>query len=162
MKGASIGDFDNCIRVDFANKFIGGGTLRRGAVQEEIMFLCSPECLAAMLICECMLPNEAITISGSKRAVAHSGYMTTFKVGAEIPNDEPNYVISAIDAINFNHSEVRVQFTKENIMRELMKALAGFSGFDALDKQIGKRAAICTGHWGCGAFKGNQQLKFMI
>jgi len=29
---------DNCIKVDFANKFIGGGALGFGNVQEELMF----------------------------------------------------------------------------------------------------------------------------
>ncbi len=35
-------DHDGSIVVDFANKFIGGGALSRGAVQEEIMFLIYP------------------------------------------------------------------------------------------------------------------------
>ena len=39
-----IEDYNKCIRIDFANKFIGGGILTGGAVQEEIMFACSPEC----------------------------------------------------------------------------------------------------------------------
>ena len=33
------------LQVDFANKFIGGGVLGHGAVQEEIRFLICPELL---------------------------------------------------------------------------------------------------------------------
>jgi hypothetical protein len=32
--------------LDFANKYIGGGVMRRGMVQEEIMFMEMPELLA--------------------------------------------------------------------------------------------------------------------
>lgn len=31
-----------CLKVDFANKYIGGGALIHGAVQEEIMFAVHP------------------------------------------------------------------------------------------------------------------------
>jgi len=35
--------------VDFANKYLGGGVLNTGCVQEEIMFATSPELLVGLL-----------------------------------------------------------------------------------------------------------------
>ena len=34
-----IDDFEDTIMADFANRFIGGGTMRKGMVQEEILFM---------------------------------------------------------------------------------------------------------------------------
>ena len=39
------------VKTDFANKFIGGGALGLGCVQEEIMFITHPELYATMLLC---------------------------------------------------------------------------------------------------------------
>lgn len=60
----SIEDDHGCLQVDFANKYIGGGVLSMGNVQEEIRFSICPECLVSILICDSMLPNEAIVITG--------------------------------------------------------------------------------------------------
>ena len=59
-----IEDAHTCLQIDFANRFIGGGVLATGNVQEEIRFVISPECLFSLMICEYMLPNEAIIITG--------------------------------------------------------------------------------------------------
>jgi len=45
-----IGD----VKIDFANKFIGGGALTKGCVQEEIMFADHPEMYVSTLLCEAM------------------------------------------------------------------------------------------------------------
>ncbi|MES1916330.1 MAG: hypothetical protein MHM6MM_008158, partial [Cercozoa sp. M6MM] len=39
-----IEDAQGALQVDFANRYLGGGVLGHGAVQEEIMFVCTPEC----------------------------------------------------------------------------------------------------------------------
>ena len=59
-----IEDAHGCLQADFANKFIGGGVLTTGNVQEEIRFVVSPECLFSILLCEVMLPSESIIITG--------------------------------------------------------------------------------------------------
>ena len=59
-----IEDAHGLLQADFANKYIGGGVLSTGNVQEEIRFVISPECLFSILICEEMLPNESIIITG--------------------------------------------------------------------------------------------------
>lgn len=66
----------------------------------------------------------------------------------------------AIDAIDFGTKySTNVQFNKEYTMREIVKATTGFSGIEYLaDKDI----KICTGRWGCGAFKGDEVWKFFI
>lgn len=47
----SIEDFYGTIKADFANKFIGGGSLTTGCVQEEIMFGNHPELYISMTFC---------------------------------------------------------------------------------------------------------------
>merc|ERR1719327_2647078 len=53
--------------ADFANMFIGGGVLSGGCVQEEIRFSICPELCAAMLVCPCMLEEEAIQVLGAEQ-----------------------------------------------------------------------------------------------
>jgi hypothetical protein len=57
-------DIDESILIDFANKRIGGGVLRRGITQEEIMFIVRPEMIVSVLLFEKMNNNEAITFNG--------------------------------------------------------------------------------------------------
>lgn len=51
------------------------------------------------------------------------------------------------------------QFTSREIRRELLKAVTGFEGIEMF---AGQNQPICTGRWGCGAFKGDIYLKFVI
>ena len=48
--------------VDFANKYIGGGALKKGCVQEEILFAVEPEAVVSMFFMEKMGDNDAIRI----------------------------------------------------------------------------------------------------
>nr|XP_024219527.1 poly(ADP-ribose) glycohydrolase [Halyomorpha halys] len=52
------------IEIDFANKFIGGGVLGRGSVQEEIKFLICPELVVARLFTEVLDDTEAVIVIG--------------------------------------------------------------------------------------------------
>jgi hypothetical protein len=60
--------------LDFANRYIGGGVMRRGMVQEEIMFMEMPELLATRVFWPVMKKNEAIVITGVKRYSESVGY----------------------------------------------------------------------------------------
>src|SRR6185437_12671560 len=66
-------------QVDFANRFIGGGVLRGGCLQEEIRFITCPETLISCLVCERMQYNEAIVIRGALTYSNHEGYRDKFK-----------------------------------------------------------------------------------
>ena len=50
--------------MDFANKYIGGGVLRYGCVQEEIRFLVCPELIVSRLFVEELDANEVLVITG--------------------------------------------------------------------------------------------------
>ena len=65
--------------MDFANKFIGGGVLGNGCVQEEIIFVLSPELITSILFCESLDDNEAIQIKGAERFSVYEGYGESFK-----------------------------------------------------------------------------------
>lgn len=53
------------VQVDFANKYIGGGVLGHGCVQEEIRFLICPEMIVARLFTEVLEPLECLVMTGT-------------------------------------------------------------------------------------------------
>eukprot|EP00826_Nyctotherus_ovalis_P063397 TRINITY_DN9297_c0_g1_i1.p1 TRINITY_DN9297_c0_g1~~TRINITY_DN9297_c0_g1_i1.p1 ORF type:complete len:171 (+),score=53.45 TRINITY_DN9297_c0_g1_i1:73-585(+) len=70
--------------------------------------------------------------------------------------------VIAIDALPFSSGRDQLmQFHKKPVLRELNKAFIGFNVEKHQDKE-NVRKKIATGRWGCGAFKGNAQLKFII
>ncbi|KAI6192063.1 Poly(ADP-ribose) glycohydrolase-like [Aphelenchoides bicaudatus] len=150
--------------VDFANNFIGGGVLRHGTVQEEIRFIIAPETLVSCLLCEQMNKSEAIFILGTQQYSNYTGYRNYFKY---VPRDTSKEVVTrnsfghyssciiAIDAIRYTRPEK--QFIRALIDREIRKAYVGFAV-----KLPDELRVIATGNWGCGAFNGNLQLKFLI
>ena len=48
---ASEGFGASVLQLDFANKYVGGGVLGNGCVQEEIRFLICPELIVSCLLC---------------------------------------------------------------------------------------------------------------
>ncbi len=52
------------LQVDFANRFLGGGVLGQGCVQEEIRFVTHPELLVSRLFTQSLLDNEAVIVQG--------------------------------------------------------------------------------------------------
>ncbi|XP_046432924.1 poly(ADP-ribose) glycohydrolase-like isoform X2 [Neodiprion fabricii] len=152
------------LQVDFANKYIGGGVLGWGCVQEEIRFVICPELMASMLVAEALDDTEALIITGVERYSNYEGYSDTFKwtgnFNDETPRDSSGRrrtSVVAIDALLFKQSHT--QFTVTNIIRELNKAYAGFSSSEIPRDKL---SAIATGNWGCGAFRGDPQLKVLL
>jgi poly(ADP-ribose) glycohydrolase len=86
--------------ADFANKFLGGGVLHGGCAQEEMLFVYKPECLAAQLFCEVMLPTESITITGAERYSKYRGYGYSFKYNGNFVDETPT--IDSLGALR-NH-----------------------------------------------------------
>lgn len=162
----SMFDGDASYCVDFANKYIGGGVLNGGCVQEEILFAVEPEAIVSLFFMEVMDNNDAIGIFNTIQYSDYEGYGFQFAykdclIKSNIPIKK--HRIIAIDAIpggsswfSFNYSEKLIK----EINRDLHKAFVGFSLID-FDKEKDFKKTIATGNWGCGAFGGNHEHKFI-
>ena len=154
----SIGDENGLPEVDFANCDIGYGIT---GTQEEILFGASPELCVSMLFCDTLKEDDAISITGARKISNFNGYGLDINLNSFIPKESRCWrerTIIAIDAIDFSYefgpNLFKNQLLPENLNRELVKAFAGFS--------LVNDTKICTGHWGCGCFSGNKQLKALI
>ncbi|WMV59397.1 hypothetical protein MTR67_052782 [Solanum verrucosum] len=118
------------IEVDFANKYLGGGALSRGCIQEEIRFMINPELIAGILFLPCMADNEAIEIVGTKRFSNYTGYASSFRFNGEHVDKKEIDVLgrrkSRIIAIDALSSPGKRQYRVECLLREINKALCGF------------------------------------
>ncbi|KAJ8679546.1 hypothetical protein QAD02_015333 [Eretmocerus hayati] len=151
------------LQVDFANKFVGGGVLNYGCVQEEIRFVVCPELLITMLVTEALDDTEALIINGVERFSKYKGYSNSFKWSGDFIDETPRdssgrlkTCVVAIDALYFK--QPKAQFSMGNVIRELNKAYVGFSS----EIPVSDLPAIATGNWGCGAFRGDAQLKVLL
>jgi poly(ADP-ribose) glycohydrolase len=154
-------DGSQMLQVDFANKYIGGGVLGNGCVQEEIRFLISPELIVSRLFCAELDENESLIITGSERFSMYTGYAKTFEwVGdyRDMTERDENFNIKssllAIDALDISRNPLD-QYSEEYIQRELNKAYSGFY-------TEGEGIPIASGNWGCGVFGGHKHLKSLI
>jgi len=80
------------LQLDFANKYLGGGVLGSGCVQEEIRFLICPELFITMLFTECMNENESFFIRGCERYSDYTGYNDSFKWNGDYQDTTPRFV----------------------------------------------------------------------
>lgn len=166
MHVASAGTIEDqgngLLQVDFANKYLGGGVLGRGCVQEEIRFVICPELMVTKLVVEVLQPSEAVFVAGVQRFAAYEGYAGSFAFAGrfvdETPVDEWRRrccTIVAIDALNFRQPDD--QYGEELMRRELTKAYAGYKPWLRTPAP-----AVATGNWGCGAFGGEKRLKALL
>ena len=161
---ATIEDGAGMLQVDFANRYLGGGALGQGCVQEEIRFVINPEMIVGMLFCESMSSTEAIVMTGCEQFNKYSGYAGSFEWSGNFFDKTPcdefrrrmTYVV-AIDALSFH--KPYLQFENFTLTREVRKAFVGFY-HNPLDET--KPIAVCSGNWGCGAFRGFKPLKAII
>lgn len=156
-----IEEAEGMLQVDFANKFVGGGVLSQGCVQEEIRFVISPELIVARLFTECLGDNEALIVLGCEQFSAYRGYAASFKYAGDFVDTTPidlfrrrNSKLVAIDAIAYNLPHE--QFDDVAVLRDINKAFAGFFCDDE------NKAPIASGLWGCGAFNGDPVRSAMI
>lgn len=154
---------EGTLQTDFANKYIGGGVMQRGCVQEEIMFLVQPECLVSLMLFAVMQTNEAIIISGTRTYSEYKGYSQSFRWTKPFEGKLPRLTkegqyrasFTAIDAL-FGGTQGDIK----KIQREMIKAYVGFS---AIENEIGfKTDTVSTGKWGCGAFFGSPAIKLVV
>jgi hypothetical protein len=169
-KGVIEDTHSDAVHVDFANKFIGGGVLSNGSVQEEIYFLNHPELIVARLFTQKLEENEVMIVKGARQFSLHNGYGYGFKFERSFQDftklDEKNRMhklVIAMNATNYRHNTAD-QFKLTEIEKELKKAYSGFCKVVKMSAKMGDNydKPIATGHWGCGAFKGNKELKFVI
>ena len=169
MDDSLVEDNEGTLMVDFANRYIGGGVMRKGSVQEEILFIIYPEFLASRVFWAKMEASEAIVIVGIKRFSNYSGYSskTKFEGAFEDKQSLDNYgridrAFVAIDSLRFKGMKFQVeQFYKSDTLRDLNKAYIGFIG-DRNDISEHKVKDVTTGRWGWGAYNGNSELKFCL
>ena len=127
----SLFDGNASYTVDFANKFIGGGVLEGGRVQEEILFAVEPEAIVSMFLMEVMTDEDAIRIDNTIQYSNYTGYCNTFeyKECAIKNNDDLN----DIKKTKFIAIDASVQFMSngnlevETIQRDIHKAYVGFN-----------------------------------
>lgn len=151
------------LQVDFANKYIGGGVIGEGCVQEEIRFLICPELILSRLFCERLDSNECLIVAGAERYSDYIGYAHTFRwAGDHVDQttrdswERRHSKIVAIDAHVFRcYTD---QFQAGLLKRELDKAYCGF--YAPVERKY--LPAIATGNWGCGAFGGDSRVKGLI
>ena len=148
--------------IDFANKYIGGGALSGGCVQEEILFAVEPEAIVSMFLMEVMDDNDAIRIDNLIQYSNYSGYAFSFKYKESAIKDEQKILrhnLIAIDAVDIMS---KGGLDLDSVMRDLIKAYVGFNLINFDDKDVAKmEKTISTGNWGCGAFGGDYELKFI-
>ncbi|KAL1117697.1 hypothetical protein AAG570_004012, partial [Ranatra chinensis] len=162
-KGTIEDDGTGMMEIDFANKFVGGGVLGRGSVQEEIKFLICPELIVSRLITECLDDTEALIVTGCERFNRYFGYADTFMWAGDFndsserdPYGRKCCTVVAIDATHY--SSTNQQYTVQSMVRELNKAYSGFS----FGSNEGWDISVATGNWGCGAFNGDPRLKALL
>lgn len=163
-KGTIEDNGHGMIQADFANKFLGGGVLNEGCVQEEIRFLICPELILSRLFTEVLDANECLIITGAERYSSYTGYADSFAwsgdyIDATICDNwgRKQTQIFAIDALVFNDYDS--QFKPGLLRRELNKLHAAFS---TNSTGASGNMAVATGNWGCGAFGGDCYLKALL
>lgn len=94
--------------------------------------------------------GRKITLTRRPSKLSSSTVYSPCRVGDYIQN-----VIIAYDAILFHNP--KLQFEAAAILREINKAHVAFDLRPAIEDM-----PIATGHWGCGVFNGDKQLKAII
>lgn len=162
----AIEDADGFLQVDFANRYLGGGVLSGGNVQEEIRFAIAPELLVGMIVSPVMGPTDAVVLRGTERFALTEGYGGSLRFAGDFADPctrktdgGADVDLVAIDAIDFRKGESLRLLGQANepaaILRELAKARAGFT-------RDPRNLAVATGNWGCGVFGGDPAYKAVI
>lgn len=168
---------DGEVQVIFSNKDIGFGV---SGTQEEVVLGMSPELCVAMLFTPTLNDNETIVIRGAEIIGRYSGFGREVKFVGPWNDvwDWEQRCLVAMDALELDYyqddNDPEIKDLKEsNIKRELNKC---FCGFYSVSDNMGQRShrhdacandtntlvTIATGHWGCGAFGGNNYVKALI
>ncbi|EGR28564.1 hypothetical protein IMG5_172360 [Ichthyophthirius multifiliis] len=146
----------SCLQINFADKYIGGGVLSYGCVQEEILFITTPELLPSILFTEYLKENESLLVLGANKFSKYIGYANSFQFAGIFPlKDQYDIVYGFKDAFDFRKLDNQLQqFEQKYLQREIIKSLSLFTSYEGNQ--------IVTGNWGCGVFQGDPQLKLIL
>ncbi|XP_052900733.1 poly(ADP-ribose) glycohydrolase-like isoform X1 [Anopheles moucheti] len=152
------------LQMVFANRFLGGGVIGHGCVQEEIRCVINPELLVGRLLFESLRETEAYFVLGSEQYCRYANYASSFTFHADHRDGTPRdasgrrrcYIVG-LDALRMQPG--MDQYEERAVRRELGKAYAGF--VDGLEGRL-PAPGIATGNWGCGAFGGHAPLKALL
>ena len=135
---------------------------------EEIQFSTCPELIVSLLLTEELGDTEVLVASGCEQFSTIKGYGHTLKYGGpcESTNSKTHLdalgrlrsQVVAMDALHFGKHNSHKQYSEACIKRELNKC---FVAFDPRYADESDRP-IASGSWGCGAFNGDPELKFLI
>lgn len=176
-------NYSHHVEADFANRYLGGGVLTRGCVQEEIRFITAPELLVSRMVCAPLKDIESCMCIGARTFASHSGYANSFQFDGPAESalrDRPfhqkqvtfsrqnsqkverlSVFVLAVDALHFAAKNPEVQLQPMKIVRELNKIYYALCNLSPAE--IGSTENIfSTGNWGCGAFNGDVELKAVI
>lgn len=163
----SIDDQLDMVRVDFANCVIGGGVIGYGCVQEEITFCMYPELNVSRCMHRPLEDDEALVLINAEKfsTIKEGTYGRTTQYGARYTGPRVyNETIVAVDALYFGPRDKQRDVVA--VKREIVKFSAGILAVErALGASVLKdsfKQRIATGNWGCGAFNGDVELKFLI
>uniref|UniRef100_A0AAG5DNW7 poly(ADP-ribose) glycohydrolase n=1 Tax=Anopheles atroparvus TaxID=41427 RepID=A0AAG5DNW7_ANOAO len=151
------------LQMVFANRFLGGGVIGNGCVQEEIRCVICPELLIGRLLFESLRETEAYFVFGAEQYCTYENYAASFTYGGDHRDETPRDVcgrrrcyIVGLDALKVLEDRTN-QYSERSILRELHKAYVGFR-----HPLSGTAPGIATGNWGCGAFGGYAPLKALL
>ncbi|KAH9513046.1 hypothetical protein Btru_035690 [Bulinus truncatus] len=160
------------LQADFANKMVGGGVLGKGLVQEEIRFIICPEMIVSRLFTETLTKDEVLVMTGCERFSNYTGYSDSFKYSGDHIDEchRDMWKRRMIDVVAMDALVIRShrdQFKLEQLNRELQKAYCAFHDEYRRSEiietsQSYSPSLVCTGNWGCGAFRGDKHLKAVI
>jgi len=157
VKG-SIEDTKDALQVVFSDKELGDQVLQLPTTQQQIMSLIHPELLLTILLFEKLQKEETVRVYGAGRYSNYKGYGDSFEFVEAYKEEkheiERQHVI--MDAEKYTSKQGASQFAASWVLREINKAYSGFI------QEEDKGRKVATGKWGCGVFKGNPQLKFII
>jgi hypothetical protein len=157
--GESIDDQHDMVRLDFANRWIGGGALSGGAVQEEITFAQCPALNVLRWYQSRLGHAESVVVTDYRQygCVMPGTYGSLLRYGEAFCPPRPcRGALLAVDALDFRFDTVD-ECSQAAIYREVMKLVSGLSS-----PALMVLTEVAGGNWGCGVFGGDYELKFLI
>ena len=123
-----IEDSKDSLIVNFANRSIGGRSMKDSKAQEEKLFLVFPELLFSLLLFPQMEDNQAIVVRGLKRYNSYVPYKKSLcfqELDDNNGDDKVFSTVTCIDALNLRKSEAKQdsQFKKEKSSENLTKLI---------------------------------------